>query len=92
MRFRSVFAQIWTHQADLHQISHASWIGMTAAQVGDGHPAMARCNTIAAARAASPGLTMRQCGSAFCSDPEQPMRRHCHLHHFKTTARIAPPR
>jgi hypothetical protein len=92
MRFRSVFAQIWTHQADLHQISHASWIGMTAAQVGDGHPAMARCNTIAAARAASPGLTMRQCGSAFCSDPEHKTRRHCHLHHFKTTARIAPPR
>jgi hypothetical protein len=46
---------------------------MTAAQVADGHPAMARCNTIAAARAASPGLTMRQCGSAFCSDPEHQM-------------------
>jgi hypothetical protein len=36
-------------------------------------------------RAAAAGLTARQRCEAFCIDPE-------HLHQFKTTARIAPPR
>jgi hypothetical protein len=43
------------------------------------------------ADAALSGLTMRQGGGAFCVDPEQAYSVARHLHHFKTTARNAPP-
>jgi len=79
MRFSMLFAPIFT------AVPHPTTASIDFSRGIDRGIRSAMTSWRAIARPRLSGLTMHECADAFCFDREQ--RRH--LHHFKTTPRIA---